>query len=75
MSRLSPSCIERSLVNQSWLSAHGTYVDVIVGVPRTGMSNGDAHAWLDTYEDFNHEKFVEIHRITSRKPGTDASEP
>lgn len=40
------SCLERSLVLQRWLAAHGRPVDVIIGV--TSPSSGfRAHAWLD----------------------------
>ncbi|MEO8692734.1 MAG: lasso peptide biosynthesis B2 protein [Acidimicrobiales bacterium] len=44
--RQEPTCLERSLVMQAWLAAHGEPHDVVVGVTRT--ANGiDAHAWVD----------------------------
>ena len=44
--RQDPTCLERALVLQSWLAAHGEPTDVVIGV--TGMEGGfSAHAWLD----------------------------
>ena len=40
------TCLERALVLQRWLEAHGQEVDVVIGV--TSASKGfSAHAWLD----------------------------
>jgi hypothetical protein len=47
--RTSPTCLERALVLQRWLAAHGVARDVIIGVksPADGFA---AHAWLDGEE-------------------------
>ncbi len=39
-------CLERSLVVQRWLAAHGVQCEIVIGV---GGSSSDfrAHAWLD----------------------------
>jgi len=57
--------MERALVSQAWLSAHGRLVDVVVGVPATGMSSnkGNAHAWLDGNEPESAAYYVELLRI------------
>jgi hypothetical protein len=49
---VTPTCLERCLVLQAWLAAHGSEVDIVVGVPRDsarplGPAN-PAHAWLAT---------------------------
>lgn len=41
------TCLERALVMQRWLAAHGEPHDVIVGVTKSG-GDFSAHAWLDT---------------------------
>jgi hypothetical protein len=48
--RTSPTCLERALVLQRWLVAHGISRDVIIGVtaPAAGFA---AHAWLEGDED------------------------
>jgi Transglutaminase-like superfamily len=43
--RLEPSCLERSLVLQRWLAAHGDPRAVVIGV--TAADAFRAHAWLD----------------------------
>ncbi len=43
--RLDPSCLERSLVLQRWLTAHGERHTVVVGV--SAPHDFKAHAWLD----------------------------
>jgi hypothetical protein len=40
------TCLERSIVMQTWLSAHGERRDLIVGVKRPG-DEFEAHAWLE----------------------------
>lgn len=61
--RLEPTCLERSLVLQSWLASHGRRYDVVVGV---ASQDGDlkAHAWLG-YESppSDSRGFRELHRI------------
>lgn len=44
--RLSPTCLERSLVKQRWLASHGVDAEVIIGVRRES-TDFTAHAWLD----------------------------
>jgi Transglutaminase-like superfamily len=43
--RLQPSCLERALVLQRWLAAHGERREVVVGV--SSPADFHAHAWLD----------------------------
>jgi hypothetical protein len=43
--RLEPSCLERALVLQRWLAAHGEPRVVVIGV--TAAQDFRAHAWLD----------------------------
>lgn len=44
--RSDPTCLERTVVWQAWLSAHGIARDVVVGV-RSDVSEVKAHAWID----------------------------
>jgi Transglutaminase-like superfamily len=57
--RASATCLERSLVRQRWLAAHGRRVDVVIGVtaPARGFA---AHAWLDGDEA---DGFAELTRV------------
>jgi hypothetical protein len=56
------SCLERSLVLQSWLTAHGQQHDVVIGVQ--APSNGfRAHAWLDGEADPRSADFQELLRL------------
>jgi len=43
------TCLERSLIMQRWLMAHGSPHDVLVGVAG-GTESIDAHAWIDRYD-------------------------
>jgi hypothetical protein len=52
------SCLERSLVLQRWLAAHGDARDVVIGT--TGPAGFQAHAWLDGDDDAG---FVELARL------------
>ena len=54
------SCLERSLVLQRWLAAHGDERDVVIGT--TGPAGFQAHAWLDGDED-GAARFVELSRL------------
>ncbi|MGH2719954.1 MAG: lasso peptide biosynthesis B2 protein [Actinomycetota bacterium] len=67
LNRLSPTCLERALVGQSWLAAHGEPCDVIVGVRAGGGGNGRssfaAHAWIEGSEPESEKDFVELHRL------------
>jgi hypothetical protein len=40
------TCLERSLILQRWLEAHGQTVDVLIGVGRQSDAVG-FHAWID----------------------------
>jgi len=57
------TCLERALVLQAWLLAHGHAHDVIVGVNES-VAEFAAHAWLD-YEDGSSRSvgFVELTRV------------
>jgi Transglutaminase-like superfamily len=63
--RQSPTCLERALVLQRWLAAHGEAPDVVIGV--TGMEGGfSAHAWL---EGESPGAFHELTRVPARGHG------
>lgn len=62
---VSPTCLERALVLQCWLAAHGDPRDVVIGVTGGSLDFG-AHAWLDGYEPDSTAEFAELHRITPR---------
>jgi hypothetical protein len=47
LSREEPSCLERALVLQRWLIAHGDPRDVVVGTNGSPSGEFTAHAWLD----------------------------
>lgn len=54
------SCLERALVLQRWLAAHGESRDVVIGV-RSPRERFGAHAWLDGDE--SGEAFHELRRL------------
>ena len=65
MLRLQPnSCLERSLVLQCWLAAHGEPYEVIVGVASDQQVK--AHAWLPFEAGTRTSDFVEIKRVPVR---------
>jgi len=66
MSRLEPTCIERALVLQAWLVAHGDHRDVVVGAPVSGMDSDTAHAWIEGTERENASKYIELLRLPPR---------
>jgi hypothetical protein len=66
ISRLEPNCIERALILQAWLVAHGEHRDVIVGAPIKGMESDTAHAWLEGTEQDNAAKYIELLRLPPR---------
>jgi hypothetical protein len=55
-----PSCLERSLVLQRWLAAHGIERDVVVGTQGSSADTFKAHAWLDGEEE---PGYVEMTRL------------
>lgn len=64
--RRDPTCLERSLVHQAWLAAHGVRCEVVVGVARRDSSVA-AHAWLDLESGKPRSAgYSEIHRIPPR---------
>lgn len=60
LARVEPSCLERSLVLQRWLAAHGRPLDVVIGT--RGGSGGDfaAHAWLESEPQ---DTYIEMTRL------------
>jgi hypothetical protein len=66
LNRLSPTCLERALVLQSWLTAHEIPRDVVVGV-RHEASDVKAHAWVEgVAHPSEYEKYHVIHRIPAQ---------
>ncbi|WP_233491204.1 lasso peptide biosynthesis B2 protein [Blastococcus sp. TBT05-19] len=64
--RASPTCLERSLVLQTWLAAHGVPCEIIIGVAKEG-AEVKAHAWLDIEAgDHVARKYTELHRLAPR---------
>jgi hypothetical protein len=60
--RRGATCLERSLLLQSWYAAQGVERDVIIGV--TARADGfQAHAWLDGEPDEEGTPFHELHRL------------
>ncbi|WP_369140378.1 lasso peptide biosynthesis B2 protein [Modestobacter versicolor] len=64
--RTAPTCLERSLVLQAWLAAHGVPCEVVIGVARDD-DGVRAHAWLDIEGgDVLARQYREIHRLAPR---------
>lgn len=64
--RTSPTCLERSLVLQAWLAAHGVPCEIIIGVAKQGLEV-KAHAWLDIEAgDHVAREYSELHRLAPR---------
>jgi hypothetical protein len=67
------TCLERSLVLQRWLAAHGSAADVLIGVapqparsgPRRDRSGWDLHAWIEGVDDDGGAHQV-LHRLPPR---------
>ena len=57
--RLEPTCLERSLVLQRWLAAHGDARPVVVGV-RSPAAAFSAHAWLEGEPDPGYHEITRI---------------
>lgn len=68
--RWQPTCLERALVHQAWLTSRGTDRDVVIGVPHAGMANEPAHAWVDGYDLVSPSKYLELHRLAAPLVGT-----
>lgn len=60
--RAPATCLERALVLQAWLAAHGDRRDVVIGVaaPASGFA---AHAWVDRERDPSSAGFDELTRL------------
>lgn len=57
------TCLERSLIVQRWLLAHGEPHDVVVGVSG-GSESMQAHAWVEAYDPQAHgEGFSVLTRV------------
>lgn len=61
---LEPTCLERALVLQRWLSAQQRPTDVIIGVARPD-GKYRAHAWLEG-ESVGNNPYQELTRIPAR---------
>jgi len=68
LGRLKPSCLERALVLQAWLAAHGNPRDVVIGVPHGGMKSGPAHAWVEGTDTVSPERYLELYRLRPPEP-------
>ena len=68
LQRLEPTCLERALVQQTWLAYHGKPRDVVIGVPLGGMQSGPAHAWVDGTDAVSPTKYQELHRLAPPAP-------
>ena len=71
--RKDPTCLERSLVLQAWLSACGEPYDVIVGVDIA--DDVEAHAWLPFEAGRRTSRFTEMTRIPARREPRAAGDP
>ena len=60
----SASCLERSLVLQRWLAAHGVARDVIVGTEGGAHSGFAAHAWIDGEPQPPGRSYIELIRLS-----------
>lgn len=63
---LHATCLERSLLLQEWLLAHGRRYTLIVGVPRRGDEPFVAHAWLEGHDRDDVTGFAPLVRIDPR---------
>jgi hypothetical protein len=62
--RLAPTCLERALVEQAWMTAMGNPRDVVIGVLPGGMKQGPAHAWVDGTDPRSAADYLELHRMS-----------
>jgi Transglutaminase-like superfamily len=60
--RASSTCLERALVRQRWLAAHGSPRDVVIAVQAPGEAFR-AHAWVDGDPDERETAFHELLRL------------
>jgi transglutaminase superfamily protein len=68
--RVDQTCLERALILQRWLAAHGDRRDVVIGVaaPATDFR---AHAWLEGDPPTESDGFTELMRLPSRVADSD----
>jgi len=60
------TCLERSLIIQRWLIAHGSSHEVLIGV-NGGADRIEAHAWIDRYDPAPQgEGFLVLTRVAAR---------
>lgn len=65
--RLEPTCLERCLVQQAWLRAHGVEHDVVIGVASGAQHEVTAHAWLEHITaPHEYAGYRPIHRLPPR---------
>jgi Transglutaminase-like superfamily len=64
LAKMQPSCLEESLVVQSWMTAHGDRREVVIGVARTDRIT--AHAWVDGSDDESPAIYDELYRLPAR---------
>lgn len=61
------TCLERSLLLQKWLLAHGRPHTLVVGVPAPGEEPFIAHAWLEGHDRTDdHAAYAQLVRIDPR---------
>lgn len=63
--RVDQTCLERALVLQRWLAAHGERRDVVIGVAAPA-SDFRAHAWLDGDPPTESNGYTELLRLPAR---------
>ncbi len=63
--RVDQTCLERALVLQRWLAAHGERRDVVIGVAAPA-SDFKAHAWLEGDPPAESDGFTELLRLPLR---------
>jgi hypothetical protein len=67
VTRLKPTCLERSFVLQAWMAAHGDARDIVIGVPDTEFGREPAHAWVDGTDAESAGRYLELHRIPATR--------
>lgn len=59
---VNPTCLERSLLLQSWMGAYGDAPDVVIGV-RSGSNGVEAHAWIEHRDPWFDPTYSELTRL------------
>jgi hypothetical protein len=61
------TCLERSLLLQKWLLAHGRPYTLVIGVPAPGVEPFIAHAWLEGHDRADHDAaYSQLVRLHAR---------